>query len=228
MRPTPKAKQPYLPGLGGKALSGRTPMRAHGGEHSRGRRKVRRPFDPRQALHVVLKSSRARGELSMLHPRHCNHVRDLMDRLKARWNVRVYRYANVGNHLHLLIRAKSRSQWQGFIRELAGGIAMIVTGARKGHALARSGSPHLPESARRGFWDHLVYTRIVAWRRDFDQVADYVCKNLWEAAGVPLRKLIAKGFKVLEISEDGAVLVSPAAAAPPGLVRERALARAPS
>ena len=52
-----------------------------------------------------------------------------MNRLKTRWNVSVYRYANVGNHMHLLIRAKSRKDWQGFIREFAGGVAMIVTGA---------------------------------------------------------------------------------------------------
>lgn len=142
----------------------------------------------------------------MLHPRHCNHIRDLLERLKKRWGISVYRYANVGNHVHLLIGAKSRAQWQGFIRELSGGIAMIVTGARKGYALKRSKTAGVPESAQRGFWDHLVFSRIVSWGKDFNGVAEYVLKNLWEAAGVPMRRLVARGYRILEIGEDGAVL----------------------
>jgi len=144
----------------------------------------------------------------MLHPRHCNHVRNLLDRLKKRWNISVYRYANVGNHLHLLIRAKSRSDWQGFIREFSGGIAMIVTGAKKGYGLPRSKAQDTPESAKRGFWDGLVFTRIVAWQRDFKNVATYVLKNLWEAAGIPVRDILDRGYRILEISEDGAVFVT--------------------
>ncbi|MCM2323873.1 MAG: hypothetical protein NDJ90_11490, partial [Oligoflexia bacterium] len=109
--------------------------------------------------------------------------------------------------------------WQGFIRELSGGIAMLVTGARKGHGLPRIGhalprrrgslprEKGHPESAQRGFWDELVFTRIVTFGRDFAGVARYVCTNLWEGAGVPVRKYLARGYRVLEISEDGALLV---------------------
>lgn len=197
-----RKNQPFFPGLNRK-----NQRNAHGGENARGKRKERRPFDPKQALHVVLRSSKARGELSMLHPRNSGHVRELLERLKKRWGISVYRYANVGNHLHLLIRAKSRASWQGFIRELSGGIAMIVTGSKKGNALERSKAKDLPESAKRGFWDHLVFTRIVAFGRDFKGVADYVCTNLWEGLGIPVRKLLERGYRILEISDDGAVLV---------------------
>jgi REP element-mobilizing transposase RayT len=196
------AKQPSLPGLGRKAKAG-----SHGGETAKGKRKTRRPFDPKQALHVVLRSSKAKGELSMLHPRHCKPIFALLERLKKRWNVSVYRYANVGNHLHLLIRARSRADWQGFIREFSGGIAMIVTGAKKGNALKRNKSADLPESAQRGFWDHLVFTRIVSFGRDFKGVAQYVSTNLWEGLGIPVRKFLSKGYRILEMSHDGAVLV---------------------
>ena len=195
-------KQPVLPGLNRK-----TRKTIHGGDHTKGKRKTARPFDPKQALHVVLRSTKARGELSLLHPRHCNHILNFVDRLKIRWGIAVYRYANVGNHLHLLVRAKSRADWQGFIRELSGGIAMIVTGARKGNALERSKAAGLPESAKRAFWDHLVYSRIVSWGRDFTGVARYVCTNLWEAVGIPVRKILARGFRILEISEDGGIFI---------------------
>ena len=143
----------------------------------------------------------------MLHRRNCNPIRGLLERLQKSWRVKVYRYANVGNHLHLLIRARSRADWQGFIRELSGGIAMLVTGARKGLALARPKTTEVAESAKRGFWDHLVYTRIVGWGRDYRGVVEYIMKNLWEAAGVPVRRLLERGFRILEISEDGGILI---------------------
>ncbi len=143
----------------------------------------------------------------MLSPKHCNPIRDLVDHLKKHWNVSVYRYANVGNHLHLLIRAKTRRSWQGFIRELAGGIAMIVTGARKGMSLAHPKLSGVPPSALRGFWDHLVYSRIVNFGRDFNNVARYVLTNLWEGFGVPVRKFLDQGFRILEISEGGGIFV---------------------
>ena len=198
-----KRHQLLLPGFNAK-----TKFQAHGGEHTKNKRKTKRPFDPKQALHVVLRSSKAHGRLSMLNPRHANHIRALMDRLKTRWQISVYRYANVGNHLHLLLRAKSRADWQGFIRELSGGIAMIVTGAKKNNALPRSKYGDVPESAQRGFWDHLVFTRIVSFGKDFKTVARYVLTNLWEATGIPVREILERGYRILEISEDGAVFLS--------------------
>jgi hypothetical protein len=143
----------------------------------------------------------------MLRPKHCNHIRFLLERLQLRWGVRVYRYANAGNHLHLLVRARSRSEWQAFIREFAGGVAMLVTGARKGSPLERKTAGEGPEGGRRGFWDELVFTRIVGWGRDFRKVSDYVCFNLWEGLGIPLRRYLSRGYRCLEISEDGALLV---------------------
>ncbi|MCM2323274.1 MAG: hypothetical protein NDJ90_08420 [Oligoflexia bacterium] len=215
MRRKRQEHQLTLPGL-----TKRTRILAHGGDLTQGKRKTARPFDRKQALHVVLRSSKARGERSLLHPRHCNHVRALTKRLEERWGVTVYRYANAGNHLHLLVRARTRPAWQGFIRELSGGIAMLVTGARKGHGLPREmaglsrekgslrGKKGVAESAQRGFWDHLVFTRIVGYGRDFAGVARYVCTNLWEGLGVPVRKYLARGYRVLEISEEGAMLVT--------------------
>ncbi len=39
---------------------------AHGGDLRNGRRKVARPFSHKNAIHVVLRSHRARGRWSML------------------------------------------------------------------------------------------------------------------------------------------------------------------
>jgi REP element-mobilizing transposase RayT len=177
----------FLPGFNSKTLS-----TSHGGDIAPGKRKIARPIDPKQALHVVLRSSAANGEQSMLRPKNCQPIHDFAHDLAERWGVRIYRFANVGNHIHLLIKVPSRAVWRRFIRELAGGIAVIVTGARKGAGLKKN------ESGR-GFWDELVFTRIVKFGRDFFGVKDYLAKNLFEAAGLPMKKLLAQGYKIMTI-----------------------------
>jgi REP element-mobilizing transposase RayT len=182
---------------------------AHGGGLSQGKRKSFRPVDPKQALHVVLRSSKARGALSMLHPRHCNPVESFVRKTATRWGVRLYRYANVGNHIHLLIQVPTREAWKSFSRELSGGIAQIVTGAQKGSALSRSKDTSTAESAKRGFWDHLLYTRIVSFGRDFKGMCRYFIKNLFEAAGVPVKRLFEQGQRLLIVEKDGSLSGAP-------------------
>jgi REP element-mobilizing transposase RayT len=196
-------KDSYLPGFN-KGSS-----KSHGGELSLNKRKTFRPIDPKQALHVVLRSSKARGELSLLHPRHCNTIHRFVQKSARRWGIRIYRFANVGNHIHLLIQVPTREAWKRFAKELSGGIAQIVTGAQKGSALARSKDGATPESAKRGFWDHLIFTRIVSFGRDFAQMGRYLIKNLFESAGVPMRHLLANGFRIQFISKDGTLLPTP-------------------
>ena len=189
--------QSHLPGFNSK-----TAATSHGGEHTLGKRKAVRPIDPKQALHVVLRSSQARGELSMLNSKNCDAIQQFTHKLARRWGVRLYRYANVGNHIHLLLKVPSRAAWQRFVRELAGGIAIIVTGAKKGAALSTNKNG-------RGFWDHLVFTRIVQFGRDFSSVGRYLIKNLFEAARVPMKKLLKQGYRVCTVSADGLVFGVP-------------------
>jgi REP element-mobilizing transposase RayT len=190
-------KESFLPGFNQGNIS-----ESHGGDLGKGRRKSRRPIDPKQALHVVLRSSRAQGEHSMLRSKNCNSIHRFTEDLALKWGVKLYRYANVGNHIHLLIKVPSRAVWRRFLRELTGGIAIIVTGAKKGSALARN-------ETGRGFWDHLAFTRIVHFGRDFAGVARYVIKNLFEAAGVPMKKLLAQGYRILTIHKDGILSGAP-------------------
>jgi REP element-mobilizing transposase RayT len=170
-------KESFLPGLKLNSAA-----RTHGGDLAKGKRKTARPVDPKQALHVVMRSSQARGELSMLHPRNYQHVHDFTHQIAKRLGVKIYQFSNVGNHLHLLIRFSSRALLKSFLRQIAGGIAMIITGAKKGNALVQNKS-------HRGFWDQLVFTRIIQFGRDFENVAEYLIKNLAEGAGVPMKKL---------------------------------------
>jgi hypothetical protein len=183
-------RESFLPGFNSKSA-----LISHGGDYAKGKRKTARPIDPRQALHVVLRSSKASGSLSMLGSRYCGPIHDFTHRLARKFGVRIYRYANVGNHIHLLIRVPSRAIWQRFLRELAGGIPIIVTGARKGASLPKNQS-------QRGFWDGLAFTRIVSFGRDFVGMGRYLIKNIFEGAGLPVKKLLDQGFKVLVITPD--------------------------
>lgn len=159
----------------------------HGGSLRLGRRKTARPIDPKQAIHIVLRSSRARGEWSMLHRKHQNHVDSAVKKIAHRHTIKIYRYANVGNHLHLLVKTPTLRAFRGFLRDLAGTIAQVVTGAQKTNPIGK-------------FWDHLAYTKIVTWGREFRNLELYFIKNLFEAAGLFTRKAKAAGLRVISLS----------------------------
>jgi hypothetical protein len=179
----------FLPRIG---LSQST---AHGGDIGRGKRKIARPFDPRRPMHLVLRSSRATGEWSFLRPRHRDRVDRLIARIAAKYGIRVHLFANVGNHLHLLVSmdlqkvnrtgalprigqthwALDRTRFSSFLRELAGAIAFAVTGAGKTRPVGR-------------FWDGLAFSRVLHWGRDLESARRYAMKNLFEAAGLWNRK----------------------------------------
>lgn len=170
---------------------------AHGGGLRAGKRKIARPFDPKRPIHIVLRSSRAKGHWSML--RHKDVIEQRLDQLANKYRIRLHRIANVGNHLHLLVslgpernaqrstrvaRAlrigetryeRSRARFSGFLRELAGTIAMAVTRASKIKPAGR-------------FWDALAFTRMLHWGREFEAGMLYLVKNLFEAAGLWNRK----------------------------------------
>ena len=116
--------------------------------------------------------------------------RESWTRLPTKHGVRIYRFVNVGNHLHLLIGARKRAAFQNFLREISGRIAALVTGSRKAHPIGEKG---------RRFWDHLVYTRIVSWGRELKAVTTYFIKNIFEAEGLLTRKGIDSGLRVVRL-----------------------------
>lgn len=144
----------------------------HGGEYSTGKRKTARPICTRRAMHLVLRSTMATGRWSMLRPEHARFIRESLGTLSRRCDVRVYEFANSGNHLHLLLRAKHRRGFQSFLRRFAGLVALKMSGGVKGKPLPRR------------FWDLPAFSRIVEWGRAFKLARNYVVKNVLEAMGV--------------------------------------------
>jgi REP element-mobilizing transposase RayT len=145
---------------------------------TQGKRKIRRPFDPKQALHVTLKSSLARGQRSLLARERRAILQGLSLRTAERHHVRLYRYANVGNHIHLLLSARKRQDLRSFLREFAGAVAVVVTGAAKGR----------PQR----FWDCPPWSLIVSWGRQFERAKRYILLNLLEASGLRDKRALAR------------------------------------
>ena len=108
------------------------PRVRHGGQSSIKRRKTTRPFATNVPIHLVLKSKRAKGLWSLLHRKNKARVQVSIYQYAERFKIKVYSAANVGNHLHLLVKAYDRKNLADFLRVLAGRIAVTVTGAYKG------------------------------------------------------------------------------------------------
>lgn len=140
-------------------------------------------------MHIVLRSSRARGGWSLLGSEKRKIVDRAIEAATGRFRVRVYDRANVGNHLHFVLKARTHDAYRAFIRYLSGRIAFEVTGAKKGRAKGR-------------FWDSIPYSRVLGWGRDFINARIYVTKNLFEGEGVEL--MTPDGPRVFRI-RDGTV-----------------------
>jgi REP element-mobilizing transposase RayT len=139
----------------------------HGGDVRRGQRKLERPVSTRRPMHVVLTSHRAKGPWSLR--KHHQAVREVLRRMARRFQIRIYDFANVGSHLHLVLRARRREAFQGFLRSFAGIVARRVTGAKR----SRPSGP---------FFDRLAWSRVVSWGRDYWGLRHYVFRNQIEGA----------------------------------------------
>jgi REP element-mobilizing transposase RayT len=144
----------------------------HGNEIRKGLRKLHRPVDSTKPLHLVFRSERAKGNWSLRRFKHIEHIRKLTYALAEKNQVKIFQYANAGNHLHLLVHAKDRDGFKRFTKTLTGLIARLVTGARKGNPIQGK------------FWDSLFFSRVVEWGRAFLAAKDYVIQNELEANGV--------------------------------------------
>jgi REP element-mobilizing transposase RayT len=153
----------------------------HGGDRARGRRKGERPVSTRRPIHLTLHSRRATGVWSLR--RHERAVREALRACARRADVRIYDFANVGSHLHLLVRVRRRQALQAFLRSFAGIVARKVTGAKRGRPL-RDGS----------FWSALAWSRVVAWGRDYWGVRHYIFLNRIEGTDGPaIRRALEHG-----------------------------------
>ncbi len=174
------------------------PALEYGGGLERGRRKTFRPLDTKRPVHIVMRSSRARGSWSLLRPANKKSVGSIVYKFASRFGVRVMHFENVGTHVHLLVRARRRADFQSFMRTVPAQIATRVTGAKKGKAITPRAEDvnlagrkiigeHGPANdEKRKFWDSLAYSRVVNWGKDLLGLHHYLTKNAFEGEGIEL------------------------------------------
>lgn len=131
--------------------------------------KMKRPVTMKKSMHLVMRSSLAKGERSLL--KHAQGIQEVVRWQAKKFGVRVYRFANAGNHLHMIILPSSRSGFNSFVRSLSGIIARMVLGAERGSAKNIQ------------FWDQRPFTRILEWGREYQGVVRYLVQNSLEALG---------------------------------------------
>lgn len=146
--------------LGFKELRRQTEF---GGDLLKGKRKGRRPFSRKSAIHVTF-----RTKASVFLPSERKMISVLVRKLAYKRQLRIYETSINSNHLHLLLRSPSRKLFQDFLRELSIKIVMGITGARKGKSLLSN------------FWNSRPWSRIVDWGRSFQNARNYVFRNQLE------------------------------------------------
>lgn len=142
--------------------------KAFGGEMLKGKRKVARPLDSKKPIHIVLKSTRAKSELSFLN--HRKALDQSLQRTSKKWGVRVLDRVWMGNHLHAVIRFANRSQYRSWIRELTAGLVRQISSRTKQHLSS--------------FYDLRPWTRVVEWGNDLRNLFDYIDLNEMELVGL--------------------------------------------
>ncbi|MGE0762324.1 MAG: transposase [Bdellovibrionales bacterium] len=166
-------------------------MRAFGGALlKKAKNRHARPLSTKEPLHLVLRSSRARGDWSFYKPRNRKIIQEGLSRLCRKYGVKVEQFANAGNHLHLLLRIKNRQTYFPFIRGLTGLIALQVTASTK-----------LKQLCGR-FWDARPFTRVVFGWRGYQIAKDYVLLNQLESWGVvPYQRRRLNGLTGADLRE---------------------------
>jgi REP element-mobilizing transposase RayT len=149
--------------------------------------KSKRPLDSKMPIHLVLRANQSVLRL----PKTFKIVNAQTERICKRHGVKLYRYANVGNHLHLLIKIRNVKSWAAFIRALTGRVAQLTSAMLK--------------SSKKSFWNQRPFTRIVrGWNKAYRTIQDYIHLNQLEVEGFisrseiktlkDLRALVAGGF----------------------------------
>lgn len=150
-----------------------------GGSVSIGKRKSQRPLSIKKPIHLVLKSDFATGPRSLL--RHRSLIEKIIKKAQKRFFVRVYEFAVVSNHIHLLVKCQTRVNLQNFFRVVAGHIAQEILRRfplSEWELQERGGALGKRENK---FWISRIYSRVVTWGREFANVKHYVVQNTLEA-----------------------------------------------
>jgi REP element-mobilizing transposase RayT len=145
------------------------PKDTFGGYSFKTNAKSKRPISSKLPIHLVLRTDGRK--FSMRKPKAFILIDKIVYRTAEKYGVKIYEFANVGNHLHALIKLRHIRDWAGFIRELSGRISQEMQNLKG------------PQKGEK-FWSFRPFTRVVAsWRKAYRDCRDYVILNRLEGGG---------------------------------------------
>jgi len=186
-----RKRQPLLPGL-------RVPTREFGGSLLKNSHaKTKRPIACKRAMHVVLRSSRSRGALSLLSPKRAGRIQAILHIQAEKFRVKLKKIANGGSHIHLVVQAQTVEGFKGFLRAVTGAIAKFCRGLEAGSAKPSFNKmsaamktktfevdgPKGSDGRKEKFWDQRPFTKILEWGRMYRSALRYLTQNMLEAIG---------------------------------------------
>lgn len=146
------------------------PRDAFGGNLLKGNAKRARPLDSKLPILITLRAVKG----GMRLPKCFGEVNGAVYDTAKKYGFKVFKFANVGNHLHVLVQISKLKLWAAFIRELTGKIGLIMK---------------MTLGLMEKFWAYRPHTRIIrGWQRAFKIAKDYVELNILEAEGFISRK----------------------------------------
>lgn len=134
-----------------------------------------RPLSKKNSLHVVMRSSLAKGAWSFQNPKQVRKIGNFIQEFSHKKGIQILSVANVGNHLHLHVKITNRTLYKAWIRGLSSAIAMMIAG--------RQGLKELKQR-RQKFWDYRPFTRVISSFKAFLNLKDYIEINKFEGLGV--------------------------------------------
>jgi REP element-mobilizing transposase RayT len=127
-----------------------------GGDLLKGKRKSKRPLNPKLPVHLVLRADITKsGTLIQWQ----TLTKFQIQKWSKRFQITIQERAIVGNHIHLLIQIRTRECYNHFIRALCGALAQKT----------------------KLKWQTRPFTRIVKLGRDLQNVTKYIIQNQLEA-----------------------------------------------
>jgi len=163
-------------------------------------------MNSREAIHLVMRSSWAKGPTSFRHPSNKNKIEAVLRAVALKHQVRVYRKAIVGNHIHLVFKVPDRHGYCAFIRSISGQIARHIMRKQsfknflkqqQGDGGAQAKNQEV-QGKDQQFWQFRPWTRILCWGKDFKTCCGYVVDNVSEALGfIPYKKTRSRYERLL-------------------------------
>lgn len=173
-------------------------IRFFGGRLLHGKRRGRRPLSTKEPIHLVMRSSWAKGVHAFTQVHNKKAIEGMSLALAKRYGVRIYQRAIVSNHLHFVLRIHNRDTYKSFVRALTGKIASHLMKGQSftnfraqiaGDGYERGKTPAEIQGKGQRFWQFRPFSRVMTWGKDFKIACQYVTQNALEAEGfIPYKK----------------------------------------